>query len=133
MNVYNYLYSFFYRFWESKVGNGRILGAVHVTFALLMHMLFFSEVIRTATVRKIVKTGYTDFPVLRDAYWLIIIGIILVVYFIYTPDRTYRLVREFEVRYGEDLLGNILKMLFYLVIPTVVGVWLAMTGNREFY
>lgn len=133
MNVYNYLYSLFYRFWENKIGNGRIIGSVFVTFALVMHMLFLSEVIRSTRLKKVVRTSYDDFPVIRDAYWLVIAIIVLVVYFIYTPERTDRLQREFEVRFSEDLLGNILKMIFYLIVPTVVGLYLAFSRERAFF
>lgn len=132
MNVYNYIYAFFCRFWGNLIGNGRIIGAVHVTFALLMHMLFFSEIIRNTFLRKVVRTNYNDLGVLRDVYWLVIAILILLVYFIYTPNRTYRLIKEYNVRYSEDLLGNILRILFYLIVPTVVGVYLAMRGNRAF-
>ncbi len=132
MNVYNYIYAFFCRFWGNLIGNGRIIGAVHVTFALLMHMLFFSEIIRNTFLRKVVRTNYNDLGVLRDVYWLVIAILILIVYFIYTPNRTYRLIKEYNVRYSEDLLGNILRILFYLIVPTVVGIYLAMRGNRAF-
>ena len=134
MSVYNYIYSIFYKFWENKIGNGRILGAALVTFALVMHMLFLSEVVRSVTtLKKAVRTSYEDVPVLRDAYWLLIVVIILIVYFIYTPEKTSRLVKEFEVRHGDDLLGNILKVLFYIIVPTIVGVYLAYQRGRTFY
>lgn len=134
MNVYNFIYSIFYRFWENKIGNARILGAALVTFTLVMHMLFLSELVRLfSPLKKAVKTSYEEMPVLRDAYWLVIVLTVVVVYFIYTPDRTARLAREFEVRHSEDLLGNILKVLFYLIIPTVGGIYLAMTNHRAFY
>jgi hypothetical protein len=132
MNVYNYIYTFFCRFWGNKVGNGRIIGAAHVTFALLMHMLFFSEVVRSTSLQQAVTTEYENVAVLRDAYWLFIAVLVLVVYFIYTPERTYRLIKEYNVRYAEDLLGNILRILFYIIIPTVVGVLLALYRNRAF-
>src|SRR5690606_37461290 len=111
----------------------RILGSVFVTFALMMHMLFLSEVVRSTSVTKAVQTSTDEFPILRDAYWLVIAITILIVYFIYTPERTARLVKEYEVRFSEDLLGNILKIFFYLIVPTVVGLWLAMSRDRPFY
>lgn len=132
MNVYNYIYAFFCRFWGNLIGNGRIIGAVHVTFALLMHMLFFSEIIRNTFLHKVVRTDYENVPVLRDVYWLIILMLILVIYLIYGPNRTYRLIKEYNVRYSEDLLGNILKIFFYLIVPTVIGVYLALQRDRAF-
>lgn len=97
-------------------------------------MLFLSEVIRSVTtLKEAVKTSYEEVPVLRDAYWLVIVVIIMIVYFIYTPEKTSRLVKEFEVRHGDDLLGNILKILFYIIVPTVVGVYLAFHRDRAFY
>lgn len=134
MNVYSYIFAIFYRFWEERIGNARIIGSAFVTFSLVMHMLFLSEIVRSVTtLKKAVSTGYEEVPIFRDAYWLVIIIIILIVFFIYTPERTNRLLKEFEVRYGENLLGNIIRLLFYIIIPTVVGIFLALNRNRTFY
>ena len=132
MNVYDFIYCFFCRFWGKKIGNGRIIGAAHVAFAILMHMLFISEVIRSTLVQNIVKSDPAKFPIIRDAYWLFIMGMILIIYFIYNPDRTYRLLKEYNVRYSEDVLGNILRILFYIILPTTVGILLALIRKRAF-
>jgi hypothetical protein len=132
MSIYSYIYCVFYRFWGNKIGNGRIIASAHVAFTLLMHMLFFSELLRTGFVRKVVKSGGGSYPVIRDAYWLIIIFLILIIFFIYNPERSERLMKEYNIRYKDDVLGNVLRLLFYLIIPTVAGILLALIRHRVF-
>lgn len=83
-------------------------------------------------MKKVIKARTDSYPIIRDAYWLIILFLILVIFFIYNAERTERLMKEYNIRYKDDVLGNILRMFFYLVVPTVVGVLLALIRNRVF-
>lgn len=132
MNVYNYIFCFFCRLYGRYIGNGRIIGAVHVAFAMLMHMLFLSEIVRRGFFRKVIKTGTDNFPVIRDIYWLVIVILVMVIYAIYTPLRAQRLLREYTIRYNDDVLGHILRVFFYLIVPTAGGILLAMMRKRAF-
>jgi len=129
MSIYSFIYCFFYRFWGSKVGNGRIIASAHVAFAILMHMLFLSEILRST---KIVKLGNGQYPIIRDAYWVAILIIIFLIFLIYNSNRTERLLKEYNIRYANDVLGNTLRIFFYLVVPTIVGVLLALIRHRAF-
>lgn len=95
-------------------------------------MLFLSEIVRSGLFRKVIKTGSDNFPVIRDIYWLVIVVLVMIIYAIYTPNRAQRLLREYTIRYNDDILGHILRIFFYLIVPTAGGIMLAMVRKRAF-
>src|SRR5690606_2475255 len=100
MNIYNFIYCFFYKFWEKRGDNGNISGAGHLLFAIMMHLLLLSEIIRGISSFNILPLP--DFGTTgrnKTIWFLFLIPFWIGLCFFYNKTRTQRLLEQYESKY----------------------------------
>lgn len=126
MNIYNFIYCYFYNLWKSK-GGGRIDTSAHVLFAVIIHVLLFSGIIQDVTGFKIVSLpDYGGAGRNKYIYVLFAIPFWVALIFFYNKERTKRLLKEYHQKYGEAGKKNTLKVLLYVVVPTILLITLSV-------
>ena len=132
MNIYNFIYCFFYRFWEKRGNDGRIVGAAHVLFTFLIHVLLIAEIVQDITGFKIVSLpDYGGAGRNKYMYFLFVIPFWVALVFFYNREHTKRLLKEYHQKYGEAASKNTVKILLYVVIPIVLLISLAVIRQRN--
>ncbi len=131
MNIYNFVYCYFYNLWKSK-GGGRIDTSAHVLFAIIIHVLLISEIILDLTGFKIISLpDYGGAGRNKYMYFLFAIPFWVALIFFYNKERTKRLLKDYNQKYGETRSKNTLKILLYFVLPTILLIALAVTNQRS--
>lgn len=130
MNIYNFIYCYFYNLWKSK-GGGRIDSSAHVLFSLMMHLLLLAEIIQDLTGIKILGLpDYGGHGKNKYTYFLFIIPFWVALVLFYKKERTKRLLKEYYQRYGNAGVKNTIKILLYVVAPTILLIILAVIRQQ---
>ena len=135
MNIYNFIYCFFYKLWEKRGSDGRLNGTGIVFFSLLMHIYLMFEIILDITGYKL-----TLFPNNAEAMYserksldfIISIPFIIAIWFFYNRKRTDKLIEEYNEEYGENESKISLRILLYVIVPTILVVFLAVMRQKGF-
>jgi len=132
MNIYNFIYSFFYNFWEKRGNDGRIVGAAHVLFSLIIHVLLIAEIIRNITGFNIISLpNYGQYGINKTMYFFFAISLWVGLWFFYNRERTKRLLKDYHQKYGETGSKNNVKILLYFVVPIILLITLAVIRQRS--
>ena len=95
MNIYNFIYCFFYNFWKNK-GGGRIDSSAHVLFSIIMHIFLFAEFIWLITGYYIIKLPDSGaYGRNKTIYFFYSIPFWIALFFFYNKDRTKRLLKDY--------------------------------------
>ena len=130
MNIYNFIYCYFYKLWEKK-GGGRIDSSAHVLFSLLIHVLLIAEIIQDTIGLKIISLpNFGQYGRNKTVYFLFAIPIWVGLWFFYNRERTKRLLKEYHQKYGETGSKNTLKILLYVVLPAILLIILAVIRQK---
>jgi hypothetical protein len=131
MNIYNFIYCYFYNLWKSK-GGGRIDTSAHVLFAIIIHVLLLSEIIQDITGFKIVSLpDYGGHGRNKYVYFLFAIPFWGALVLFYSKERTKQLLKDYHQKYGEAGIKNTIKILLYVVAPTILLITLAVIRQRS--
>lgn len=131
MNIYNFIYCFFYKFWEKRGNDGRIVGSGHVLGTVIIHILLLSEIIQDITGFKIVSLpNYGGSGSNKYMYFLFSIPFFIALWLYYNRKRSKTLLKEYYQKYGETGVINTIKMLLYLVFPAMLLITLAVIRQR---
>jgi len=119
MNIYHFIYCFFWR----KDGGGRFYCSLYVLGTLIFHIFLITEIIR----------DITDFNILgwipnygnlynknKYMYILFMIPPWLAVSFFYNKKRTQRVLKEYDVKYGNEGRKNTIRVLLYILLPVLL-------------
>lgn len=130
MNIYNFIYCFFYSS-AKKRGGGIIDSAAHVLFAMIVHVLLISEIIWDVTGFNVLKLpNYGQYGRNKMMYFLFIIPFWIGLCFFYNKTRTKELVKEYSLKYAQDGRKNIVKILIFMIAPIIVIVALALVRQK---
>ncbi len=106
---------------------GAFSGVLHVTFAIWMHFLLFSEIILRLTGVDLTPFLSSEIPGRTKFYTLIIaLFIMIIVWPFYRRNRIKRLLKLFNQKYGNDKGKNIMRALLYTIVPMVLVTILAV-------
>lgn len=131
MNVYNYTYCYFHNLWKNK-GGGRIDSSAHVLFSVIIHILLLSEIIRDLTGFNLISLPYFgEYGRNKMIYFFLAVPLWLGLFFFYSRERTKRLLKEYQLKYGEEKNKNTLRILLYVVLPTVLLITLAVIRQNR--
>ena len=131
MNIYNFIYCFFYNFWKSK-GGGRIDSSAHVLFSLIIHVLLIAEIVRDITGFNIISLpNFGQYGINKTMYFFFAVPLWVGLWFFYNRERTKRLLKDYHQRYGETGSKNTLKILLYFVLPIILLITLAVIRQRS--
>jgi len=133
MNLYNFIYCYFYTFWEKRGNDGRVVGAAHVLFTVLMHVLLVAEIIQDITgFRLISLPAYGQYGRNRAMYMLFLIPFWMAFWIFYNRERTKRLLKKFYQEYGDELgKKNLQRILLYFILPVVLLIILALVRQNS--
>lgn len=131
MNIYNFIYCYFYNLWKNK-GGGRIDSSAHVLFACFMHVLLIAEIILDTTGFEIINLpDYGAYGRNKTMYFFFAIPFWIALILFYNREHTKRLLKEYHQKYGDSGSKNTVKMLLYVVVPTVLLIILAVIRQRS--
>lgn len=134
MNIYNFIYCFFYKLWEKRGSDGRLNGTAHVLFALFMHLLLITELfLRTTGYNLIHLPNYVTYGNNKTAFFLYTIPFSFAIWLFYNKKRTERLLEEYEDEYGDDESRITLRILIFVVIAPVLLIFLAVMRQQGFW
>jgi len=127
MNIYNFIYCFFYNFWEKRGTDGRMMGSVHVLFTIGMHFLLLSKIVELILGRRLLSLpNYGNYGTNKSMYFLYVIPVAVLFFIFYNRKRTNNLLKTYNQIYKEQGLKNILRVLLYIVIPIIIALLLAV-------
>ncbi len=127
MNIYDFIFCFFYRFWQKRDGDGAFSGVLHVIIVIFLHILFLCEITLQITGVNLFKFFASEIPGRTKFYGAIILLLIAItVWPFYRRERTKKLLKEYHQKYGEAGRKNTYKILLYVVAPTILAVTLAV-------
>lgn len=134
MNIYNFIYCFFYRLWEKRGSDGRVLGSVHVLFTILMHLFLIIEIIRAFTgsqgINLMPRLGSYSDSKLKYTLFLLPFAILIFIY--YNRQRTTALLKQYNALFGKQGLKNVMKIILFILIPTLALIILAIIRQRNY-
>ena len=131
MNIYNFIYCYFYNMWKSK-GGGRIDSSAHVLFSILIHVLLIAEIIRDITGFNIISLpNFGAYGINKTMYFFLAVPLWIGLWFFYNRERTKRLLKDYHQKYGEAGSKITLKILLYFVIPIVLLITLAVIRQKS--
>ena len=119
MKLYNFIYISFNLFWEKRNYEGRIMGVIHVIFALIIHVLFINEIIQWIFGVSFVKLPYLG-PYGQSKYVFVILMIPFCLGFLlfYNKERTKRLTEEYNKSYSKNRAKFLMSL--YVLIPMIL-------------
>ena len=131
MNIYNFIYCFFYKFWEKRGNDGRIVGAGHILGVLIIHILLIAEIIQgTIGYKLIYLPNFGEQGQNKTIYFVLAVPLWIVFWIFYNRERTKRLLKEYHQKYGEAGSKNTLKILLYVVLPAILLIILAVIRQK---
>jgi hypothetical protein len=131
MNIYNFIYCFFYNFWKSK-GGGRIDSSAHVLFSIIIHLLLISEIIWDLTGYNIVSLpNFGEYGRNKIIYFFLVIPFWIALIFFFSKERTKRLLKDYHQKYGESGAKNTFRIMLYFVLPIVLLITLAVIRQKS--
>lgn len=133
MIIYNFIYCFFYKLWEKRGSDGRLNGTGVVFFTLLMHILLIFEIIFDLTGYKISLFPNHDgatYSQRKGFNFIICIPFIIAIWLFYNRNRTDRLLKEYQDCYNGDENKTSLRILLYIVLPTILLIILAVIRQK---
>jgi hypothetical protein len=131
MNIYNFIYCYFYNLWKSK-GGGRLDASAHVLFVIIIHSLLISEITQDLTGVIMIKLpDYGGAGANKYMYFLFAVPFWVSLLIFYSTARTKRLLREYHLKYGEAAGTNTLKILLVVILPIILLITLAVIRQRS--
>jgi|GEM_PF-2433050 len=132
MNIYNFIYCFFYKVWSKRGDNGNISGAGHLLFAIMMHLLLLSEIIRwVADVNILPLPNYGTTGRNRNVWMLFIFPFWIGLCFFYNKIRTQRLMEQYKLKYGNSKWKNTIRVLLYVLLPMILTIVLSLIRQKR--
>ena len=127
MNIYDFIFCFFHKFWQKRDGDGKFNGVLHVTFAVSIHILLIYKLILVLNDTEIF-TFHNFGEYGKNKLYFMAIGllILIIIWPFYSRERTKRLLKEYHQKYGETGSKNTLKILLYVAVPTILLITLAV-------
>lgn len=122
--MYNFVFMFFYRYYERRKDIPRFSGAMLVGITLFFHVFFIHSVIYYFTGFNLTKTesylywGKTVYIVMLGA----ITGLPPLLY--YSRKRTNEILARYPADYKVFSFKNIVLVLLIMLGPFIVGAWL---------
>lgn len=132
MNIYNFIYCYFHKFWQKRSYDGRIVGSAHVLFSVFIHILLIAEIIRNITdVNVISLPDFGTYGRNKTINLILSIPFLIGLWFFYSRERTKRLLKDYHQIYGEAGRKNFIKVLLYFVLPIILLTTLAIIRQRS--
>lgn len=106
--------------------------SIHVIFALMMHLLLLSEVIKwVADVNILPLPDYGATGRNRNVWMLFIIPFWIGLCFFYNKTRTQRLMEQYKSKYGNYKWENTIRVLLYVFLPMVLAIILSLIRQKK--
>ena len=131
MNIYNFVFCYFYKFWEKRGNDGRIVGSAHVLFTLIIHFLFLAEIIlRTIGINIFSLPNNGQYVSNKMVYFIICIPLWIIIGIHFNKNRTNHLILVYNKTYTNPY-RNRLKAITITVLPMVLLILLAVLRQQS--
>lgn len=132
MNIYDFVFCFFHRYWQKRDGDGKFNGVLHVTFTIGIHLLLIYQLIEIISNVKIFSFHNFGSYGKNKLYFMAIgLIILLIIWPFYNRERTKRLLNEYHQKYREAGIKNMMKILLYVVIPAILSITLTVIRQKS--
>ena len=120
MNIYNFIYCFFYRYWEKRNSDGRISGSIHVFLTAFIHFLILLKIILNIMGIYAVRFDFGRHGTSKSANLIWSVPTLILFILFYNRKRTKRLLKEFHQKYDNNRRKKIINLFLYLIVPFIV-------------
>lgn len=120
MNIYNFIYCFFYRYWEKRNSDGRISGSIHVFFTAFIHFLIIVKIIWKINGIYALRFNFGQHGTSKFMHLIWSVPILILLILFYNRKRTKRLLEEFHQKYDNNRRKKTINLFLYLVLPFIV-------------
>lgn len=132
MNIYDFVFCFFHCSWQKRDGDGKFNGVLHVTFTIGIHLLLIYQLIEIISNVKIFSFHNFGSYGKNKLYFMAIgLIILLIIWPFYNRERTKRLLNEYHQKYREAGIKNTMKILLYVVLPTILSITLTVIRQKS--
>ena len=126
MNIYNFVYCFFYNYWEKRGTDGRVVASVVLLFTLCIHMFFILEIVHVfGNVEFTYFSSFGSKDRIKTNVTLFSIPLWIIIGLYFNRKRTKRLLIEYNKIYYNNR-NNTLRAIFYVVFPFILAITLAI-------
>ena len=133
MNIYNFIYCFFYNYWEKRATDGRVVGSAFIVFTLLIHFLFIAELIQSiAGIQLFSIKSFGTYAENKAIYFLFCIPFWIIIALFYNRKRTKRLLKIYNPKYSASGNKNILRVVFYIFLPMILLIILSVLRRNAY-
>ena len=131
MFIISYIFSFT-SFGKKRGNDGRTVGAAHVLFSLLIHLLLVSEIVQLLSESNMTNLrNFGQSARNRTIYFLLAIPLWIAFWSFYNPERTKRLLKEYHQKYEKTISKTHLTVLLYFVLPILLVITLAIIRQQK--
>ena len=129
--MYNFIFWFFYRFWEKRGNDGRIIGAAHVLFSLLVHIGLIMEVVHWVWHYKVMNfPDQGTYGRNKSVLFFLMVPIWIILWFYFNRARTNRLLTLYDTKYKEKSLQISLYIILFFILPLAALLILVVVRQR---
>jgi amino acid permease len=133
MNIYNFIYCFFYNLWEKKGSDGRINGTGVVFFSLLIHILLILEIVYNITgyrISLLPSSHGATYGQRKGVNFIICIPFIIAIWLFYNRTRTDRILKQYEKLFDRKEKEQKTRIILYIIIPLISVLILAILRQK---
>lgn len=119
MNIYHFMYCFFYEKWN-KNGGGRTNSCMHILFVLFIHYLLIMEIIRDVTGHDLMfqLPDFGDKNKNRLSLLVIAFPFFMLIRYYFSVDRTAFLIEKYRSIYGNSKSSY--RVFLYVFVPILL-------------
>lgn len=123
MNIYNYLFCYFYYKYQRKDLNGKIAGVGHITFVLYCHILLLLKLLEVIFQKKLVHDFFSNF---NDSICkLFLVLVMVLIYFVASKYYSRQKIDTLTLEYN-NMNATKFKFIVLLVVFVFLPIALLM-------
>lgn len=129
MNMYNFVFCFFYNVWQKRTGDGRFSGMLHVQFTIMMHLLLLCEIFWDLTgIRPFTFYSFGESGTNKTIWTILLLPTTYIGYVYYTKKRTKTLLEIYERQWMTKFRR---RMSVFLIVVLPVSLLIGLSLIRQ--
>jgi len=129
MNIYNFVFCFFYNVWQKRTGDGRFSGILHVTVTIMMHLLLLAEIFWDFTgIRPFTLYSFGASGINKTMYTILLFPTLFIGYLFYTQKRTKELLETYD---KQPITRSRRRLNIFLIVVLPISLVIGLSLIRQ--